>query len=244
MTLLCLSAELVFGQVSNPTVENAYFPFDLYKRENRFGEIEVDSARLGYHSFMLRRFEEPKLFNSTDSNVVYRFTWLRSFDPPMTISLSVRDNKVILQTKIGNKSRIDNSHFDLTKLDRKENERFDEYTKGNLDSLAIADLFEKGIYVKDTVKFRYTTLTRELTTEEYEKFKNLVDKKQFWTYPAISNTGSGVDGADWILEGLRKENEYHIVYRWSPGKYRDLDFRILCEYLISLTGTTRKGRVY
>lgn len=244
ITILCLTFELVFGQIFKPTLDNAYFPFELYKRENYLGKIEVDSFRLGYHSLMLRKFEEPKLFNSTDNKTIYRFTWLRSFDFPITTSLIVNADKIILRTKIGNKVSIDNSHFDLTKLNRKETERFYEYTNGKVDSLSVADLFQKGIYVKDTVKFRYITQTRELTTDEYQKFKDLVDKKQFWTYPTMGKTIFGEDGADWILEGRDIEKKYHMVYRWSPDKDRDNEFREVCEYIITLTGTTKKKRVY
>ena len=115
---------------------------------------------------------------------------------------------------------------------------------GKIDSLAIADLFQKGIYVKDTVKFRYITQTRELTANEYQKFKDLVDQKQFWTYSTMGKTIFGADGSDWILEGRDAEHEYHLVYRWSPNKDRDSEFKELCEYLIALTGTTKKKRVY
>ena len=179
---------------------------------------------------MLRKFDEPKLFNSTDTQTIYRFTWLRSFDFPMTVSLIVTGNQITLQTKIGNKINIDNSHFDLRKLSKKETERFYEYTNRKIDSLSVADLFQKGIYVKDTVKFRYITQTRELTADEYQKFKDLVHKKQFWTYSAMGKTIFGVDGADWILEGRDKEHEYHFVYRWSPSKDRDSEFKELLNY--------------
>lgn len=244
IAVLCLTVELAQGQIYKPTLENTYFPFSLYKRENHFGKIQVDSFRIGYHSLMLRKFDEPKLFNSTDTQTIYRFTWLRSFDFPMTVSLIVTGNQITLQTKIGNKINIDNSHFDLRKLSKKETERFYEYTNRKIDSLSVADLFQKGIYVKDTVKFRYITQTRELTADEYQKFKDLVHKKQFWTYSAMGKTIFGVDGADWILEGRDKEHEYHFVYRWSPSKDRDSEFKELCEYLITLTGTTKKKRVY
>ena len=186
--LFCLTAELAFGQIFKPTLDNTYFPFDLYKKENHFGEIQVDSFRLGYHSLMLRKFEEPKLFNSTGSKTIYRFTWLRSFDFPITTSLIVNTDKIILQTKIGNKVNIDNSHFDLRKLNKKESERFHQYASGKLDSLSVADLFQKGIYIKDTIQFRYITRTKELSLDEYQKFKDLIDEKKFWTYPTMGKT--------------------------------------------------------
>lgn len=244
IALLCLTTQLAVGQIFKPTLETSYFPFDLYKRENHFGQIQVDSFRLGYHSLMLQKFEEPKLFNESDPKTIYRFTWLRSFDLPMTISVIVNADKITLQTKLGNKVNIDNSHYDLRKLNRKESDRFHQYANGKLDSLSIADLFQKGIYVKDTIQFRYVTRTRELSTEEFKKFKDLIEAKQFWTYSPMGKAIFGADGADWILEGLDIEKGYHMVYRWSPYKDRDNEFRELCQYLITLTETTKKKRVY
>jgi hypothetical protein len=244
IAIFCSTVELALGQIFKPTLENTYFPFELYKRETYLGKIQVDSFRLGYHSLMLRKFEEPKLFNSTDIKTIYRFTWLRSFDSPITTSLIVNADKIVLKTKIGNKANIDNSHFDLRKLNRRETERFYEYTNGKVDSLSVADLFQKGIYIKDTIQFRYITRTKELSLDEYQKFKNLIDEKKFWTYPTMGKTIFGADGADWILEGRDIEKDYHMIYRWSPNKDRDNEFKELCEHLITLTETTKKNRVY
>ncbi len=53
----------------------------------------------------------------------------------------------------------------------------------------------------------------------------------FWSMPTEDEQAAfGEDGAQWILEGLRR-GEYHVVDRWSP---KDDSYSALCKYLLHL----------
>ena len=64
------------------------------------------------------------------------------------------------------------------------------------------------------------TRTRKLNSEETRWFLDLVDEVKFWslpTNPPKDPNVVGLDGAQWVLEGV-KDNQYHVVDRWSPEK--------------------------
>jgi hypothetical protein len=57
---------------------------------------------------------------------------------------------------------------------------------------------------------------RRLTKEQTDSFLNQVNELGFWQLPGHEGSiVGGADGAQWIIEGF-KENEYHVVQRWSP----------------------------
>jgi hypothetical protein len=246
VVIVLLILENAIGQRRgfNLTEETTYFPIELYKREIYNGITVVDSITLSYHSQYLSLFKEPKLFNSKSTATLYRFTWLRSFDPPMVMTLIASNEKIELETKHANKVSLDNSYFDLEGFNAQDRKRFEQFHTGKIDSISIADLFQKGIFKKDTVKFKHIVRYTNITTQDYEDFKKLIRAKDFWNYKPMEKIDFGTDGADWILEGLSPEKGYHMVYRWSPNKNRDYDFRQICEYLIKLTGTVKKKDVY
>jgi hypothetical protein len=77
--------------------------------------------------------------------------------------------------------------------------------------------------------------TRRLTANEWDEFIDLLQKASYWQLPTESKD-SGLDGAQWVLEG-KKDEQYHIVDRWSPrsGSYLEA-----CSYLLKLSGSKQK----
>jgi hypothetical protein len=73
--------------------------------------------------------------------------------------------------------------------------------------------------------------TVEVSTQQVQGFLQLLQKLDFWSLPTEGGP-PGLDGAEWILEGV-EHGKYHIVVRWSPEKG---DFRKACFRLLSLSG--------
>jgi hypothetical protein len=69
---------------------------------------------------------------------------------------------------------------------------------------------------------------RELSAQEWTTFTTALDAAGFWTWKTEDPGNGGLDGADWVLEGLRHAT-YHVVVRWSPGPG---SFRTACESLL------------
>jgi hypothetical protein len=81
-----------------------------------------------------------------------------------------------------------------------------------------------------------------LKQEDLCEFLSLLEKADYWNLP-INKDNSGIDGAKWILEGV-KNGRYHAVDRFSPEKG---EYREACIYLLKLSGidTDRlKGDLY
>jgi hypothetical protein len=53
-----------------------------------------------------------------------------------------------------------------------------------------------------------------VTRDETNWFLEQIDAQNFWKRKSIEGD-RGVDGAQWIIEGVRSKT-YHVVDRWSP----------------------------
>lgn len=56
-----------------------------------------------------------------------------------------------------------------------------------------------------------------VSANDVSDFLGRLDKAHFWEMPTQSQH-RGLDGADWMMEGVRG-GTYHIVVRWCPGSY-------------------------
>jgi hypothetical protein len=74
-------------------------------------------------------------------------------------------------------------------------------------------------------------------------FLGRLDQAHFWAMPA-DLPRTGLDGADWILEGVRDGN-YHVVVRWCPDIDRqcadEAPFAEAARLLFELAGRKRVG---
>lgn len=70
-----------------------------------------------------------------------------------------------------------------------------------------------------------------LKQEDFCKFLDLLEKTNFWKMKT-NNEVLGNDGAEWILEGVKK-GRYHVVDRWSPDKG---EYREACIFLLKISG--------
>jgi hypothetical protein len=84
--------------------------------------------------------------------------------------------------------------------------------------------------------------TRQLDAAEWNAFVQRLDDSCYWNLPTEDPKESGLDGAQWVLEGV-KEGRYHMVDRWTPtaGTFHDA-----CLYALQLSGLKLGGdeRVY
>ena len=74
---------------------------------------------------------------------------------------------------------------------------------------------------------------RKLNREQTRWFLDRVEELKFWSLPTTPPKDArtvGLDGAQWILEGV-KDTQYHVVDRWSPdnGAVRTLGLAMLID---------------
>lgn len=72
--------------------------------------------------------------------------------------------------------------------------------------------------------------TKALEIEKVDQFLRKIESIRFWELPTWEKV-YGLDGAQWILEGVR-DGKYHIVDRFSPGG----DFAATALLLIKYSG--------
>jgi hypothetical protein len=82
-----------------------------------------------------------------------------------------------------------------------------------------------------------------VTPEDTSRFLSLVKQSDFWNM-ASEQPSRGLDGADWILEGVQG-GEYHVVVRWCPAvesqSPQTLAFVDTARLLLELAGHKHKG---
>ena len=75
-----------------------------------------------------------------------------------------------------------------------------------------------------------------LDARQVQRFTTALDGLRFWNLPTTDPSVLGLDGAQWIFEGV-KGGKYHVVDRWTPesGQFR----RVMLD-LVALSGVTVK----
>lgn len=82
---------------------------------------------------------------------------------------------------------------------------------GNQLQLTAVELSGAGGYEPGVI-VRRTSVT--LTPHDWGRIESALNADQFWSAPTTTER-MGFDGASWIIEG-RKQDDYHVVTRWSP----------------------------
>ncbi len=190
-----------------------YFPptlSDTFKRENPF---QQDIAQR-YYSSTLYTFNEPILFNKSDSQTIYRILWLRSFDQPVCFSMKQFKGRYFLNTKT--LDRIPEFYATMERYFRDANNR-----KPAIDTIQQADSLPLINF--NTIKV--------LTSGQWNQIENYLAKLDFWEGPISDpNDQNSTDGANWIIEG-RKAYKYHFIDRRNENR----QLFPLGKYLIKLS---------
>jgi|GEM_PF-630901 len=174
--------------------------------------IRIDSFKLEWYSKVLRLMKEPLLYNYYLGREVYRFTWLRSFHPPVSISLIKNGKQIIICTKTLQSNPVFGIQIDL-------------------QGKVIKDERYKNIPLK-------LNTTKTVNIKQWQTFNQLLQKYNFWYMPSTQNR-LGIDGSEWILESHQPDG-YYFVNRWSPNRKREESFRELCEYLVNLSDAAKE----
>jgi hypothetical protein len=188
---------------------NKRFADDIYFPGGVFSPHEDGMYWIAkFYSSSLAAMQEPPLSSIKDKNSeTYRFLWLRSFHPPVSIRLYRAKNQSYIIVK------------QLSGVGVPENG---------------AAIFPKTLTVNET---------RPISEAEWEHFQELLKKSGFWLIPTEDGKPIGLDGAGWLLEGV-KSGQYHVVDRQSPEQG---DFREACVYLLRISGVNineSKGELY
>ena len=98
---------------------------------------------------------------------------------------------------------------------------------GNRAELFATELNGAGGYDPGRV---LRTKRLKLTSDQFKKLEGLVQQNNFWSL-AAGEESMGLDGSEWILEGVT--DKYHVVHRWTP---QSGGVRVIGEEFLSLTG--------
>jgi hypothetical protein len=94
------------------------------------------------------------------------------------------------------------------------------------------------LFVKSTNRggFEQLVLSKatNLDQDQVQHFTTALEDLQFWILQTSEQSHPGLDGAQWIFEGVKAGN-YHVMNRWSP---KDGQFRQLMQDLVALSGIT------
>lgn len=242
LVLLLVFSSLSYKFPNNPSISDEkgnpvsdttyYFPLELFIDSIRFAnttEIKQDTFSVRWFSQDLWLSEEPVLSNYYLNRDIYRLTWLRSFHPAIILRIENSDGEVILIEKemTLNEPRKELEQVPGNELTEEEKEQM---TKG-------AGSLPEYQIEKATIQSK----VRKLTISDWTNFEHLLDELNFGSMPTTRAWEFGTDGSEWILE-QHKEDKYHVVNRWTPGKRQYSTFRKLGDFLIDKSSYKNEKR--
>jgi hypothetical protein len=196
-----------------------YFPDSIIISDSLI-KTGIGHSDQNWYASNLYSAKEPILFNYYTGHNIYRFTWIRSFNLPVIISINRDNNIVWLSTKI---------------LDRQPTYMQIKYLhKKNLLYAIKHRARTKEIIDSIVGPYRYAefkiNVRKELSLKEWDEFEQILKTCNYWDMAPVKKE-YGNDGAEWIIEA-HLTNRYWFVDRWSP---RD-NIKSCGEYLIKLSG--------
>ena len=124
-----------------------------------------------WYSSVLYGLDEKPLWPPKPQQVIYRFTWMRSFHDQVSITMDVqRQGDAQLRLHV---------------------------YRGALQQLE--------------------TSTQTLSKQQVGWVVSLIEGTNFWKMTTEGEGPQGMDGAEWVLEGVRG-GQYHIVTRWNASR--------------------------
>lgn len=182
--------------------------------------IDIDPYK--WYSANLRVAKEPILYNTYLGYDSYRFTWLRSFDEPVVITINKKSGEYWMTIKKLSKPFVQYQEivkFVLpSKLSEAEKRAILEDHDLMMDSLRLLPkiVIDKRIEIKK---------------ENWDSFLRKLKECDYWDLPRSDPKRPGLDGSNWIIEAHLKDR-YWVVERWSPkDKFRDCG-----QYLLRVSG--------
>jgi hypothetical protein len=83
-----------------------------------------------------------------------------------------------------------------------------------------------------------------ITTGAFKGWTDKLHQIDFWYLPTEKiEDYLSMDGTQWIMEAV-KDNQYHLVTRWSPPIERYGNVRSLRKYLVSLSTLSKEETKY
>ena len=194
----------VFGKASKSDSLSYYFPSILNDKTERRNENYKDFEQKWYSS-SLYSFKEPILYKKSDSKLIYRLLWLRSFHKPVCFTMKEFNGNHYLNAKTLDRQPA--FYPEIILRGRDKNNKWIPDTIQKADRFALIDF--------DTIKV--------LTNGEWKEIENYISKLDFWNSPvADPRVDDATDGSNWILEG-RKNDKYHFINRRNAmGELKNL----------------------
>ena len=223
--LMPFSREAIMTERNSQDTLNAYFPLNTFLdssaiKDDSTGNFvyfsKIDTFSLEWFSFNLQTMKEPILYSQYLGKEVYRFSWFRSFNSPVIITLEKDNDEFHIITKMTNRL-FQRSSIKL--LDFK------------------TDMVTE---IRDTTPLYLQINQRDkIDRSQYQTFTDILKQTDFTCLSPRGIDNFGIDGSEWIIE-IHNKNGYYYVDRHSPEDSTPL--RRLGEYLLDLSAAKNEKR--
>jgi len=228
LALLSASSSVGKTQPQSPEKSSAvgshqYFPAGAFN-----GSRSEDGSRAAWYACTLTALKEPSLFElrSTETSEVYRFLWLPSFHDPISVRLAIKPDGsgVVVARSVDRKTGL----LVLKMRDKTIPNGTGKLTMDTVNDVGNAQVQDVLRELQD-LQFWSLKTTEEAQTPTQEGTASTLQATMVPLPP--------LDGARWILEGVRG-GQYHVVDRWSP---KDDEYARLCRFLLTLAKVEEKN---
>lgn len=192
-------------------IDTSYLPVDRFKYKIMDKQL-TDSVSVFYFIQYLKALEEPPIY-CCESDSILRVLAIHSYEPATVIKLYNQNDSLLVEHKTANKIEFDNSHYDISHLDQKEQRKwFKVYRAGPPATKEDSIILSKG-YIRDTTEYEYRSNILNISQSNWDSiFDNI--KGDFYNMVTVpDDDGSLVIHGTQILIEAYTDLGYKVLSR-------------------------------
>ncbi len=190
-------------------IDTNYLPVDRFNYKFT-GKSITDSVSVYFYIEYLKAMDEPPIYCCTSDSII-RILTLPSFEPA-TITKIYNQNEILtIELKTANKVQIDESRYDPSQLDKKEQNKWFKVYRSGARTREDSILLSKGYY-SDTIAYTFNSEFFTISKSDWISLFNTVSNDYYKLVTAQDEDGTVSDGTIILVE-VNSQLGYHVLTR-------------------------------
>ena len=190
-------------------IDTNYLPVDRFKYKFS-GKSITDSARVYFYIEYLKALDEPPIYCCPSDSMI-RILTLPSFEPATITKIYSQNDSLTIELKTANKVKIDESHYDPSQLDKKEQNKWFKVYRSGARTREDSILLYKG-YFRDTIDYTFNSEFFTISKSDWNSLFNTVNNDYYNLVTAQDEDGAVSDGTSILVE-VNSQLGYHVLTR-------------------------------
>jgi hypothetical protein len=190
-------------------IDTNYLPVDRFHYKFS-GKSITDSIRVYFYIEYLKALDEPPIYCCKPESMI-RILTLPSFKPATITKIYSQNDSLKIEIKTANKVQIDESHYDPSQLDKKEQNKWFKVYRSGARTREDSILLSKGYYL-DTIDYTSNSEFFTISKSDWISLFNTVNNDYYKLVTAQDEDGAMSDGTNILVE-VNSQLGYHVLTR-------------------------------